>query len=300
MQGKNIDLLAAVSYVKCVEKKILSLRSENEFHVLLKEKEEFITSKNDEFYITPLIQTRMRRKKVMAGDMTLDEQPSQNFKINTYFIIIDIVNTQLSERFNECSIPLIKDLALFQKKRLVEITKSANIPADAFNGFEQVYGKFVTAENLRKEYIQFASVYLKLENSVTLLKTLHTQKEDIIDVLHSDTENSQDSDDDDFNSETEGTIHTIYNVCCKTGLNDVFPSLYIALSIALTLPISSASPERAFSKLKLIKTRLRSTMCENRLEGLMIMSCEKDISVEPDDIIQQIASYSSVLTKLLI
>lgn len=304
LQGKNIDLLAAVSYVKCVEKKILSLRSENEFHVLLKEKEEFITSKNDEFYITPLIQTRMRRKKVMAGDMTLDEQPSQNpiqnFKINTYFIIIDIVNTQLSKRFNECSIPLIKDLALFQKKRLVEITKSANIPADAFNGFEQVYGKFVTAENLRKEYVQFASVYLKLENSVTLLKTLHTQKEDIIDVLHSDTENSQDSDDDDFNSETEGTIHTIYNVCCKTGLNDVFPSLYIALSIALTLPISSASPERAFSKLKLIKTRLRSTMCENRLEGLMIMSCEKDISVEPDDIIQQIASYSSVLTKLLI
>ncbi|XP_060846352.1 zinc finger MYM-type protein 1-like [Rhopalosiphum padi] len=303
LQGKNIDLLAAVSYVKCVEKKILSLRSENEFHVLLKEKEEFITSKNDEFYITPLIQTRMRRKKVMAGDMTLDEQqsqnPIQNFKINTYFIIIDIVNTQLSERFNECSIPLIKDLALFQKKRLVEITKSANIPADAFNGFEQVYGKFVTAENLRKEYIQFASVYLKLENSVTLPKKLHKQKEDIIDVLHSDTENSQNSDDDDFNSETEGTIHTIYNVCCKTGLNDIFPSLYIALSIALTLPISSASPERAFSKLKLIKTRLRSTMCENRLEGLMIMSCEKDISVDPNDIIQQIASYSSVLTKLL-
>jgi len=162
-----------------------------------------------------------------------------------------------------------------------------------------VYGKFVTAENLRKEYIQFASVYLKLENSVTLPKKLHKQKEDIIDVLHSDTENSQNSDDDDFNSETEGTIHTIYNVCCKTGLNDIFPSLYIALSIALTLPISSASPERAFSKLKLIKTRLRSTMCENRLEGLMIMSCEKDISVDPNDIIQQIASYSSVLTKLL-
>lgn len=304
LQGKNIDLLAAVSYVKCVKTKILSLRSENEFNVLLKEKEEFITSKNDEFYITPLMQTRVRRKKVMAGDMALDEQPSQNpiqnFKTNTYFITIDIVNTQLSERFNECSIPLIKDLALFQKKRLVEITKTANnIPADAFNGFEQVYGKFVTAANLRREYVQFASVYLKLEKSVTLPNKLHTQKEDIIDLLHSDTENSQESDDDDIHGETEGTIHTIYNVCCKTGLNDVFPALYIALSIALTLPISSASPERAFSKLKLIKTRLRSTMCENRLEGLMIMSCEKDVPVEPDDIIHQIASYSSVLTKLL-
>ncbi|XP_022166088.1 zinc finger MYM-type protein 1-like [Myzus persicae] len=172
LQGKNIDLLAAVSYVKSVDKKILTLRSETEFQVLLKEKEEFITSKNDEFDITPLIQTRVRRKKVMAGDMALDEQPSQNpiqnFKINTYITIIDIINTQLSERFNESSIPLIKDLALFQKKRLVEITKSGKIPADAFNGFEQVYGKFITAADLRRDYIQFASVYMELEKSVTL------------------------------------------------------------------------------------------------------------------------------------
>jgi len=130
LQGKNIDFLAAVSYVKSVNKKILTLRSETEFQVLLKEKEEFITSKNDEFDITPLIQTRVRRKKVMAGDMAFDEQPSQNpiqnFKINTYITIIDIINSQLSERFNESSIPLIKDLALFQKKRLVEITIRKN------------------------------------------------------------------------------------------------------------------------------------------------------------------------------
>ena len=64
--------------MKSVDKKILTLRSETEFQVLLKEKEEFITSKNDEFDFTPLIQTRVRRKKVMAGDMALDEQPSQN------------------------------------------------------------------------------------------------------------------------------------------------------------------------------------------------------------------------------
>lgn len=186
---------------------------------------------------------------------------------------------------------------------MVKITKSGKIPADAFNGFEQVYGKFITAVDLRREYIQFASVYMELEKSVTLPNKLHNQNQDITDVLYSDnsdTENEQDSDDDNFHGENEGAIHTLYNVCCKTGLNDVFPALYIALSIALTLPISSASPEREFSKLKLIKTRLRSTMCEDRLEGLMIMSCEKDVPVDPDNIINEMASYSSVLTKLLI
>lgn len=152
---------------------------------------------------------------------------------------------------------MIKDLTLFQKKRLVEIKKSANIPADAFNGFEQVYRKFITAADLRKEYIQFACVYMELGKSVILLIKLHTPKEDILDVLYSDTENEQDSDNENFHGEIEGTIHTLYNVCCKTGLNDVFPALYIALSIALTLPISSASPERAFSKLKLINTSLK-------------------------------------------
>jgi len=88
---------------------------------------------------------------------------------------------------------------------------------------------------------------MELEKSVTLPIKLHTQKDDITDVLYSDTENEQDSDDN-FHSETEETIHALYNICCKTGLNYVFPALYIALSIALTLPTSSASPERAFSK----------------------------------------------------
>jgi len=70
----------------------------------------------------------VRRKRVLDGDMALDEQPSQNpiqnFKINitinnNIITIINIINTQISERFNETSIPLIKDLALFQKKKTI-------------------------------------------------------------------------------------------------------------------------------------------------------------------------------------
>ena len=43
------------------------------------------------------------------------------------------------------------------------------------------------------------------------------------------------------------------------------------------LPFTLCSAERAFSKLKLIKTRLRSTMGQERLESLMLMSVESDI-----------------------
>lgn len=41
-----------------------------------------------------------------------------------------------------------------------------------------------------------------------------------------------------------------------------FPNMSIALRIILTIPITSASAERSFSKLKLIKTYLRNSMTQ--------------------------------------
>ena len=41
---------------------------------------------------------------------------------------------------------------------------------------------------------------------------------------------------------------------------DSFPNAYIAYRILLTIPVTVVSPERKFSKLKLIKSYLRSTM----------------------------------------
>ena len=49
-----------------------------------------------------------------------------------------------------------------------------------------------------------------------------------------------------------------------------------ALSIFLTLPVSVASNERSFSKLKMIKTYLRSCMTQERLSDLGLLSIEKE------------------------
>ncbi len=46
------------------------------------------------------------------------------------------------------------------------------------------------------------------------------------------------------------------------------------MKIALTLPITSCRAERVFSKLKIVKSRLRSTMNQDRLENLIHMSVE--------------------------
>uniref|UniRef100_A0A8C3S7H5 TTF-type domain-containing protein n=1 Tax=Chelydra serpentina TaxID=8475 RepID=A0A8C3S7H5_CHESE len=62
----------------------------------------------------------------------------------------------------------------------------------------------------------------------------------------------------------------------------LFPNVFVALRILLTLPVTVASGERSFSKLKLIKTHLRSTMTQERLVGLATISTEHDLAQTVD------------------
>ena len=59
-----------------------------------------------------------------------------------------------------------------------------------------------------------------------------------------------------------------------------FPNACIVFRILLPIPVTLASAERSFSKLKLIKSYLKSTMSQERLNGLTILSIEKEMLVE--------------------
>jgi hypothetical protein len=61
-----------------------------------------------------------------------------------------------------------------------------------------------------------------------------------------------------------------------TRYKDAFFELYTLSKIACTIPVSSSEAERTFSCLKLIKTHLRTTMAEERLSDLAMLSIHKD------------------------
>ena len=64
-------------------------------------------------------------------------------------------------------------------------------------------------------------------------------------------------------------------------------NIKILLQIFVTLPMSSATAERSFSALRLLKTYLRSTMREERLNGLALMFIHKTIPLSYESIIEK-------------
>ena len=71
--------------------------------------------------------------------------------------------------------------------------------------------------------------------------------------------------------------------------------LFMSLKLYLTVAVSVASCERSFSKLKLIKSYLRSNMGESRLSTLSTLSIESDLveTLPFDDIIFEFASIKA-------
>lgn len=59
-------------------------------------------------------------------------------------------------------------------------------------------------------------------------------------------------------------------------LMSCLPDLTTALQLYLTIPVTTATAERSFSKLKLIKSYLRSTMAQTRLSDLALLSIEHE------------------------
>jgi len=69
----------------------------------------------------------------------------------------------------------------------------------------------------------------------------------------------------------------------------MFPNIMTLLTILCVLPVTTCTSERSHSSLKLIKSRLRSTMTNVRLIGLALMNIHRDIVVTPSEAINEFA-----------
>ena len=69
----------------------------------------------------------------------------------------------------------------------------------------------------------------------------------------------------------------LFQVFMENNLQDTFSETVSLLKILITTPMTTAESERCFSTLKRIKTFLRNTMAQDRLNALAMLSMEKNL-----------------------
>jgi len=74
-----------------------------------------------------------------------------------------------------------------------------------------------------------------------------------------------------------------------SGRETIFNNIFKTLKTFVTIPVTSCSCERTFSKFSLVKTKLRSTMQQDRLDGLLTIVMEQKLAYNTnvDDVIKQ-------------
>ena len=83
--------------------------------------------------------------------------------------------------------------------------------------------------------------------------------------------------------------------CQNSNMANIYQEVMTAYVLFLTLPVTTATPERTFSKLKLIKNYLRNSMNHDRLTDLSILSIQKEDAKNVDfsGIIDDFASVNA-------
>ena len=75
--------------------------------------------------------------------------------------------------------------------------------------------------------------------------------------------------------------------CLENISSDFYPNIHKLFKLLLVLPISTATSERTFSSLRILKTWLRSTMGDNRLSGLALLYIHRSVSLDVKKILQK-------------
>ena len=74
---------------------------------------------------------------------------------------------------------------------------------------------------------------------------------------------------------------------------DIYPNVYILLTILGTLPVSTATSERSFITMGRLKTYLRSSIGNERMTGLALLSIHKNRQIDREKIMNDFVASSN-------
>uniref|UniRef100_A0A7N0SZK7 HAT C-terminal dimerisation domain-containing protein n=1 Tax=Kalanchoe fedtschenkoi TaxID=63787 RepID=A0A7N0SZK7_KALFE len=211
----------------------------------------------------------------------------ENYRINGFESSLNIAKKIASEMDVEAKFPTKR--SKFRKKSFDENDNEEDVqtPEESFRikYFLVVVDMAITSLENRFENLKtFNSIFGFLFDAKSLKSLTHDELRECCLKFHTtfSHDNAIDVDLDDLYSELKVLQVTLPNDCISSlkilefvKVVDCYPNVMIAYRILLTVPVTVASAERSFSKLKLLKTYLRSSMSQERLNDLAILSIEK-------------------------
>lgn len=263
-------------------------------------------------------EVRQRKKKRLFSYESEDTQSNNllySYECNVYNSMIDTIINSLEIRFEKHG-QHWADFSCLDPQNFKEISRQ--VPPNSLEKVFSIIKQFnndITLQSLQQELQDFALKWETLSQSLT--EEYYNTKYN--NTGSSDIENNYDKEDYENSGLIDETIlddipqkSSCYkssdkkcHICCFFVLvrynlyTNAYLGLYLAYKLLLTLSVSQVSCERTFSKLKHVKTSIRSTLSQQNLETLMLMSMEKDILMDLDnnDIINTISTKSDLLKK---
>ncbi|XP_051797021.1 zinc finger MYM-type protein 1-like [Acanthochromis polyacanthus] len=255
LQQKDIDLAAAYKIVDGVFQRLAHTRTEEEFENMYQQATEKAASVGLDPPNEIPGQARRRKMpakfKVIATAATADHTfPTLQdyYRVKVYYAFVDMMTQELQRRFKGEDNSTWEILNALHCLTVPENWKTTKIPTEAL----QALKKLCQFYNIEEE-----------DKLQTELKVFHMS----------------------YSCPSPVSVASLLSVVRENNAHLVFPNLTELLKTYGTLPVSTATVERSFSKLKLVKTKLRTLCTEERLSELLLLAIEKDIPINHSEVI---------------
>ena len=152
-----------------------------------------------------------------------------------------------------------------------------------YNGFYAILNNFLHCKgvNWKTEFMKFMSAY---KEDMPNFRTIHAE----LDLWETSWKNGFE------NAEHDNIADTLQN-CNELA----FPNIYVALKVLAVVPVTTCVCERSVSALRRMKTWLRTTMSNERLNGLAMMQINNDITVDVEEAMNTFARQNPTRMQFL-
>ncbi|KAM3299486.1 hypothetical protein ACQJBY_040799 [Aegilops geniculata] len=162
------------------------------------------------------------------------------YRVDCFFAVLDLLGEEFNDRFNEVNSELL-------------LCMSSLSPSDLFCHFD------------KKKLLKLAKFYPDDFNHKDMVTLEHELGLYIDNILHDTRFSSLDR------------ISDLAKLMVDTRKNLSYPLVYRLLKLALTLPVATATVERCFSAMKIVKNALRNKIGDDYLSHSLICFVEKEL-----------------------